>query len=1061
MESQWRGGRGGRRGRGGGADGEFNGGGRGGRGGELNLGRGGRGGSCSSGGRGGGGFNGGREGRSSSSEGSWERRGRDSVEGRRGAGGNFDGERRGGMRGGFSRGGALGRGGGGNFVGGSSGGGDAWGKGGGDFFGEKGGGAGGSGAGGSSAGSAASIKGGGGCPVTQKLEPPTSQLSLLRLSGETSGVSVLKPVDRPDSGGTRCSRSILLLANHFRVEFDPNRSIYHYDVTVASVKENAGEGSSTAALGTGTNARVSKSDTRLVVKRVFADNPRFFSALQVGYDGEKSMYSPRPLQEGSYTVKISKGTDLREYKCTLKFAAKIDLVHLYKYLERSTTATIENAIQALEVVMREYPANCRIARGRNFYSAAEVTDLGSGVKALNGFFQSLRPTAQGLALNVDFSVMTFYKSIPVIDFLDQNLGLQLNSAPVCMNGYEMRKWEKILKGLKVRVTHRNTNEVTYTIFGLSKRSAREETFDLFDVRGRSSNKNNAGSTTARNPKKATTIEKYFYDQYKVQLKYWYLPCLNLSKKSATYVPMELCVLAEGQRFSIENLSKDALKWLRGLTNINPRVRLDRIMQIVSSHDGPWGGEVAKQFGLSGTANLTEVQGRVLDPPDLKAGQDKRVKLDQNCQWNLLHYQLYDPKAISCWAIISFVPPNRSKSTNQISQFAQALTSRCYDIGISIAQNPLDLRCVDINCLSDQDQLRRLLKDIAAKCNNNLQVLICVIAYKHAGYKVLKLISETEVGIMTQCCLGNNIERPNSQYLANLALKINAKVGGSNVALTSTPKAQCLSKDMHVMFMGADVNHPSPRDKVSPSIAAVVATMNWPAANIYEATIRSQDNRKEKIVNLGDMCIELAQMYHERNRKYAEKVVFFRDGVSEGQFNMVLNEELDVIKEAFASISYNPSITLIVAQKRHRTRLFPADRRDATKQGNVPPGTIVDTKIVHVKEFDFFLCSHYGLLGTSKPTHYHVLLDENVFSSDELQTLVYNLCFTFARCTKPVSLVPPVYYADLVAYRGRLYYDGWLEAHSSSSSSSSSSPFGFDHEMFPKLHRNIKHNMFFG
>jgi hypothetical protein len=32
-------------------------------------------------------------------------------------------------------------------------------------------------------------------------------------------------------------------------------------------------------------------------------------------------------------------------------------------------------------------------------------------------------------------------------------------------------------------------------------------------------------------------------------------------------------------------------------------------------------------------------------------------------------------------------------------------------------------------------------------------------------------------------------------------------------------------------------------------------------------------------------------------------------------------------------------------------------------------------------------------GTSRPAHYHVLLDENRFSADALQTLNYNLCYT--------------------------------------------------------------------
>ena len=61
-------------------------------------------------------------------------------------------------------------------------------------------------------------------------------------------------------------------------------------------------------------------------------------------------------------------------------------------------------------------------------------------------------------------------------------------------------------------------------------------------------------------------------------------------------------------------------------------------------------------------------------------------------------------------------------------------------------------------------------------------------------------------------------------------------------------------------------------------------------------------------------------------------------------------------------------------------------------------------------------------GTSRPAHYHVLWDENDFNSDDLQGLVYNLCYTYARCTRSVSVVPPAYYAHLAAYRARLYLD---------------------------------------
>ena len=57
-------------------------------------------------------------------------------------------------------------------------------------------------------------------------------------------------------------------------------------------------------------------------------------------------------------------------------------------------------------------------------------------------------------------------------------------------------------------------------------------------------------------------------------------------------------------------------------------------------------------------------------------------------------------------------------------------------------------------------------------------------------------------------------------------------------------------------------------------------------------------------------------------------------------------------------------------------------------------------------------------GTSRPTHYHVLYDDNAFTADGLQQLTYQLCHLFARCTRSVSMPAPAYYAHLVAVRAR-------------------------------------------
>lgn len=63
---------------------------------------------------------------------------------------------------------------------------------------------------------------------------------------------------------------------------------------------------------------------------------------------------------------------------------------------------------------------------------------------------------------------------------------------------------------------------------------------------------------------------------------------------------------------------------------------------------------------------------------------------------------------------------------------------------------------------------------------------------------------------------------------------------------------------------------------------------------------------------------------------------------------------------------------------------------------------------------------YFFKGTSRPSHYHVLWDDSHLDSDELQCLTYQLCHTYVRCTRSVSIPAPAYYAHLVAFRARYH-----------------------------------------
>ncbi|KAM0874643.1 hypothetical protein ACQ4PT_037326 [Festuca glaucescens] len=344
---------------------------------------------------------------------------------------------------------------------------------------------------------------------------------------------------------------------------------------------------------------------------------------------------------------------------------------------------------------------------------------------------------------------------------------------------------------------------------------------------------------------------------------------------------------------------------------------------------------------------------------------------------------------------------------------------------------------------------------------------------------IKRLCETELGVITQCCLPKNVQKGGKQYLENLSLKINVKVGGRNTVLENALcKRIPLLTDVPTIVFGADVTHPSPGEDASPSIAAVVASMDWPEVTKYKCLVSSQGPRDEIIADLytkvkdpqkglvaGGMIRELLVSFYKATGCKPSRIIFYRDGVSEGQFSQVLLYEMDAIRKACATLQegYLPPVTFVVVQKRHHTRLFPENHgaRDLTdRSGNILPGTIVDTKICHPSEFDFYLCSHAGIQGTSRPTHYHVLLDENRFSADALQNLTYNLCYTYARCTRSVSIVPPAYYAHLAAFRARYYMEDEFSDQGSSSATSRTHERSAPVRQLPKIKDNVKEFMFY-
>lgn len=198
---------------------------------------------------------------------------------------------------------------------------------------------------------------------------------------------------------------------------------------------------------------------------------------------------------------------------------------------------------------------------------------------------------------------------------------------------------------------------------------------------------------------------------------------------------------------------------------------------------------------------------------------------------------------------------------------------------------------------------------------------------------------------------------------------------------------------------------------SPTVACSVATFNADCS-AYSCQIRLQKGRVEVIQDLSSMVEEHLKVFAKNNdNEYPERILMFRDGISEGQYAAALQYEHDAIVKACARIQpdYRPRIMVCVCARRHTTRFF-GHRPNTERNGNLPAGLCIDRSVTHPYAFDFYLQAHAGRIGTARPTHYICLLDELALTPDDLQQLVYGLCHTFARCTVSVSLVPVCYMA---------------------------------------------------
>lgn len=320
-----------------------------------------------------------------------------------------------------------------------------------------------------------------------------------------------------------------------------------------------------------------------------------------------------------------------------------------------------------------------------------------------------------------------------------------------------------------------------------------------------------------------------------------------------------------------------------------------------------------------------------------------------------------------------------------------------------------------------ENLRMELRSKFEKLKNNK--LLIVLFSDTNIYPLVKQEAELNVGCLTQCLQTKTIDRDHiAPNLSTLLLKINAKLNGTNFILAKKPL--CLSGN--VMFMGADMTHCTLGREDKVNFSAVTASHDLEFFK-YNMISQIQLSAPGYITGFGEIALRQLKIYIKETKEKPDHIIYFRDGVWGDQFEEVISQEVEKLKEACTGFAnYRPKITCIIVMTRRRTVFFPTNADDTyDKHYNAPVGTCMDTGFTHPLEMnlkDFYLASHTPPQGVTKPTRYYTIYDDAELTHDDIEELTFHLCYMYTRSTRPVSYPAPTYYAHLALERAKALCD---------------------------------------
>ena len=492
--------------------------------------------------------------------------------------------------------------------------------------------------------------------------------------------------------------------------------------------------------------------------------------------------------------------------------------------------------------------------------------------------------------------------------------------------------------------------------------------------------------------KTKTLEEYYKEKYKINIKDLTQPLIVVKKKDAQgkdfdlYFVPEMCYLAGLDDEFLKD--REFMKNLANYTKLDPKFRITKTNEFLKllvetkNKEIKRDGKVIKELSSKEKSELYGIEISALDQlhkaynmkeTELLAGKKKAITAKDKI------FDVISKKDMSHWICLY-----RKSNYNDAEKLYNTLDKASQGYDLSIAEP----EWVEMGDNDNEEEWAHTandyMKEVSEKDKNakKYSFALFLLDRNDRIYSTLKYYSLCEHGYISQVVKASSLYTKNAlSVCSKILLQINAKLSG----VSYIAKFDKNIKDRNLMIIGVDSSH----IRGKRTGVAMVATINPSFTNFYNKEQIILEEKKESfLISISSFIEEAIQKYNEINKTYPKGIIIYRQGVSFQQKEFLKNEVINIQKVCDKNkLLYE----YILVNTKTTYKFF---EKDKGGYKNPDGGLLVLSGVTNRDLFEFYIQPQQVTGGSATPSCFTVAYG-NMDFPEIIPKLTFDFCHLYS------------------------------------------------------------------